>query len=474
MEVVNAVVPNVPAGIQSSASGSPVNPGSPALAKGAHLATAGQADAGAGIAASSVAIDSAVPGVLFGMVLAQLSVVKETALKQVDDNETDAKTADAQISPDQMSMLASLVPAIVTLQVAPQVITVSRETSAAEASGLSSPPTLTSPVDLNAISITSQPALSTDPGKDPKSGQLHNQGLALDRTLTGAPQMSAATMAPISVSVPPALTQDQGQGVQTFMPPVSSAPELDNPSSIAGAHDTGLNAASLSALINRETNPDPSKVSPPPSLLVDAMLINKATSREDLLKGVLDDKNGSVLELAPAGSDQIPTEFLAGRSTSQAPSPAVTAPQLTAPISAPVALATITPRETIQFELGASDLGRVTVQVSVQSQQVQATVGVEHRGLGEFLAAGQVALDQAMRQHGLRLDEFHVESIQNPEMLGADGRTGFLDHGQSRQYASGFMSEPQAHQGPESEAIMAKADNILASLGARYRINLFA
>jgi hypothetical protein len=204
------------------------------------------------------------------------------------------------------------------------------------------------------------------------------------------------------------------------------------------------------------------------------MLINKATSREDLFKGVLDDKNGSALELAPAGSDQIPTEFLAGRSTSQAPSPAVTASQPTAPISAPIALATITPRETIQFELGASDLGRVTVQVSVQSQQVQATVGVEHRGLGEFLAAGQVALDQAMRQHGLRLDEFHVESIPNPDMLGADGRTGFLDHGQSRQDASGFMSEPQAHQGPESEAIMAKADNILASLGARYRINLFA
>jgi hypothetical protein len=115
------------------------------------------------------------------------------------------------------------------------------------------------------------------------------------------------------------------------------------------------------------------------------------------------------------------------------------------------------------------------VQVSVQSQQVQATVGVEHRGLGEFLAAGHVALDQAMRQHGLRLDELHVESILNSDMLGPEGgRTGFLDHGQSREDAPGFMREPQAHQGPESEAMIGTAGNLLEAPGGRYRINLFA
>jgi hypothetical protein len=257
------------------------------------------------------------------------------------------------------------------------------------------------------------------------------------------------------------------------MTPPPSA-EGDNQSGTATGHEAGFNAASLSALATSDKSPDLTPAALPPSLLIDAIPTNKDKDRDDLLKGILENKNGSLLELTPAGSDKIPSEFIAGRGPSTAQSTDVTAPQATVAVSAPPAPATITPRETIRLELGPSDLGRLTLQVSVQSQQVQATVGVEHRGLGEFLATSQGALDQAMRQHGLRLDELHVESLVNPDMLGhGDGRAGFLDHGQSRQDAPGSMRE-QIHQGAESEAIMAKADNTLESLSDRYRINLFA
>jgi hypothetical protein len=109
----------------------------------------------------------------------------------------------------------------------------------------------------------------------------------------------------------------------------------------------------------------------------------------------------------------------------------------------------------------------------VQSQQVQATVGVEHRGLGEFLAASQGLLDDAMRQHGLRLEGLHIESLGNSDVLGAGAdRAGLLDHGQARQDTSGFERAPLARQVPQSEAAVMK-DNVLDA-GSRYRINLVA
>ena len=474
MEVVNAVVPNAPAGTQSSASATPVNPGSPTLAKGASLATAGPVVAGTGLAVQAVATDAAAAGVLFGMVLAQLAVVKETAVKEADAKNADVPQTQVQPSPDQISMLASLVPALVTLQVGPQAITVSGETSDAQPKDVSKPGTLTSPVVLNAISGTAQPVISTDLGKDLKAGQLDDPKLVLDRTIPGVSQMPVATPMPTpSVVMPPTLTQDQGQSFQTLMTPVPSA-EVDNQSGTATAHEAGFNAASLSAPATSHKSPDLAPAALPPSLLIDAIPANKDKDRDDLLKGILENKNGSLPELTPAGGDKIPTEFIANHTSSPAPLTEATAPQATVAMSAPPATATMIPRETIRLELGPSDLGRLTLQVSVQSHQVQATVGVEHRGLGEFLATSQGALDQAMRQHGLRLDELHVESLLNPAMLGpGDGRTGFLDHGQSRQDASGFMRE-QVNQSAESEAIMAKGDNVLESLSNRYRINLFA
>ena len=132
------------------------------------------------------------------------------------------------------------------------------------------------------------------------------------------------------------------------------------------------------------------------------------------------------------------------------------------------------PRETIHLQFGPSELGRLTLQVSLQSQQVQATVSVEHRGLGELLAASQGALDGALRQHGLRLEELHIGTMGNADVLGAGaGRTGLLDHGQPRQDSPRFDREPLTHSAPEREVSITRAD-ILEPLGSRHRINLFA
>jgi len=177
------------------------------------------------------------------------------------------------------------------------------------------------------------------------------------------------------------------------------------------------------------------------------------------------------MDLTPTGSEKIPAEFVAG----PAPSESTSTDPASLPKAAVVANdapAAITPRETIHLQLPPSDLGRLTLHVSVQSQQVQATVSVEHRGLGEFLTASQGALDGALRQHGLRLDELHIDTMGNPDVLGAGaGRTG-LDHGQPRQDSPGF-DRPLVPPGPESEISSTRAD-ILEPLGSRHRINLFA
>ena len=177
----------------------------------------------------------------------------------------------------------------------------------------------------------------------------------------------------------------------------------------------------------------------------------------------------------PSGSVKIPAEFLAG----PAPSPgASTESAVPVPKAAMVTdaspTAMISPRETIHLQFGPSEVGRLTLQVSVQSQQVQATLSLEHRGLSEYLTASQGALDGALRQHGLRLEELHIETMGNPDLLGAGaGRTGLLDHGHLRQDSPGFDREPLTRPGSESEVSITRAD-VLESLGSRHRINLFA
>jgi hypothetical protein len=228
----------------------------------------------------------------------------------------------------------------------------------------------------------------------------------------------------------------------------------------------------LTALAQGDKSPGQSSATISPPIVMDATLTTKKDEgRGDFVK-VGSDEIGQVFNLTPAETGRIPAEFLAvpdshspsTESVAIAPKPAVI-PDIATP--------TITPRETLHLQLGPSDLGRLTLAVSVQSQQVQATVGVEHRGLGEFLAASQGVLDEAMRQHGLRLDALHIEPLRHSDVLGAGAdRPGLLDHGHARQEASGHERGPSPFREPQTEAVIIP-DHILEP-GSRDRINLFA
>lgn len=67
-------------------------------------------------------------------------------------------------------------------------------------------------------------------------------------------------------------------------------------------------------------------------------------------------------------------------------------------------------RETMQLLFEPADLGRVRMQVSILAHEVRATVSVQHQGLGEYLANSQGNLDDQLRQHGLRVEEFQVNT----------------------------------------------------------------
>ena len=281
----------------------------------------------------------------------------------------------------------------------------------------------------------------------------------------------AATPAPTIAPV-----QDQGQIFQRMLNAAPAAGEVKNqngPAPAGTAGDDSVHAVPTAIAKNDKTSDQP-PVSQSPSIVIDAMLTSKKEeSRKDLSQAG-SGESARALELAPAGNGRLPAEFLAASEPSHsAPTDAAAIAPPKAVVMPDAAPSSITPRETIHLQLGPSDLGRLTLQVSVQTQQVQATVGVEHRGLGEFLAASQGVLDDAMRQHGLRLEGLHIESIGNSDVLGAAAdRAGLLDHGQARQDTSGFERAPLARQVPQSEAVVIK-DNVFDA-GSRYRINLFA
>ena len=71
MEVMNAVLPNVPAGTQSSPSAIAGTPNSPVLGKAASQETASAVGTGLEGVVPGLAINSAPAGLLFGMVLTQ-------------------------------------------------------------------------------------------------------------------------------------------------------------------------------------------------------------------------------------------------------------------------------------------------------------------------------------------------------------------------------------------------------------------
>jgi flagellar hook-length control protein FliK len=156
--------------------------------------------------------------------------------------------------------------------------------------------------------------------------------------------------------------------------------------------------------------------------------------------------------------------------------PVDAAPALSKIVSLPnVQLPVVAPREILHLQLEPPELGRLTLQVSVQAQQVQAAIGVEHRGLGEFLVASQGALDDALRQHGLRMEEFHVETIANADVAGLGaGRTGLLDQGAARQDASESHRQELRLNAPDISISDLDRTESTDHFVSRYRINIFA
>ena len=171
------------------------------------------------------------------------------------------------------------------------------------------------------------------------------------------------------------------------------------------------------------------------------------------------------------GSERLAVESLSAPAT--LPPASVSAQAMPKDISAihdPVPVAgSAFQRDMLQIQLAPTELGRITMQVSVHARQVQATVSVEHQGLGAYLVAGQGALDEAVGSHGLRVEEFRVDLLG----LGA-GRTG---QGQDPQE---FQSRQDVLPGrPESVAVpvvpaASPSEDEPAAATAPQRLNVFA
>jgi hypothetical protein len=123
-------------------------------------------------------------------------------------------------------------------------------------------------------------------------------------------------------------------------------------------------------------------------------------------------------------------------------------------------------RETMQLLFEPADLGRVRMQISILAHEVHATVSVQHQGLGEYLTNSQGALDDQLRQHGLRVEEFQVHT--DP------GRAG---HGQDPTQFQGRENAETARR-PEpvvSPALMRDAvEGEPEPMTSLLRINTFA
>jgi flagellar hook-length control protein FliK len=159
---------------------------------------------------------------------------------------------------------------------------------------------------------------------------------------------------------------------------------------------------------------------------------------------------------------------LLGKPTESTVAPDATpaAPKVT---PAPPETAPVVPshgRETMQILFEPGDMGQVRMQVSILAHEVHATVSVQHQGLGEYLANSQGALDDQLRQHGLRVEEFQVNT--DP------GRAG---QGQDpTQFQGRENTEPTRRSEPtESPTLLRDAvEGESESVTSLLRINTFA
>ena len=470
MGIIQAVPPTIPAA---------------GLAMSPNQGTVVLQAAGVAGVVPGVAINSAAAGVLFGMLMTQLAagmsqpaLGKETDAKAPKDSEApQGSESQTQTSPDATSVLASLVPLLVSLQIAPQPVNpVATESPKAVSTGPVSAvdPTLT-PLALAALAATAigpseHPALSMETGKQFEAVLLQNP---LPVTVAATAVQEATTQLPGMPVIP---TPEQGSGIHTILATIPTAGEGQKPSEAATTGDAGpVLGQVLSPPLSSDKKLDQLQALVPSSVLIDATLTTKKDEGRDNLLNLLSERNTRVTDSMPLGTEKIPAEFLAAPAASPIASAdsAVPVPKATM-VGDALPTAMTSPRETIHLQFGPSELGRLTLQVSLQSQQVQATVSVEHRGLGELLAASQGALDGALRQHGLRLEELHIGTMGNADVLGAGaGRTGLLDHGQPRQDSPRFDREPLTSPATEREVSITRAD-VLEPLGSRHRINLFA
>lgn len=151
---------------------------------------------------------------------------------------------------------------------------------------------------------------------------------------------------------------------------------------------------------------------------------------------------------------------------SVAPEAKFTVPKVT---PAPLETVPIVPshgRETMQLLFEPADLGRVRMQISILAHEVHATVSVQHQGLGEYLANSQGALDDQLRQHGLRVGEFQVHT--DP------GRAGY---GQNPTQFQGRENTETARSPEPAESPALLRDAVageLEPMTSLLRINTFA
>jgi flagellar hook-length control protein FliK len=342
----------------------------------------------------------------------------------------------------------------------------------------SAKPTTAVAVETSALALPLQAAL----GAAEQAPELLLAGMASSAGV-------AAPIAPHTLSLPlevqpvtPSLVlplsdvaANQDQRLEPNLPAQTSE-DLNTLIRSAEAGNTDLRGVALPAA-------DPSAVlSGPahPSLIAAAIsettLSAKKDEHQDLLLKLRQDE--SPVPIAPplsVGVEKIPAELVAAQAAPRSLHTEPVAPTAQPAVVTPDTIsAAISTRDTLRLHLDQPELGRVTMQVTLQAQQVTATVGVEHRGLGDLLTAGQGALTDAMKQHGLRIEQFNIETLGN-EMGAGAGRSGLLDHGAPRQDAPGFQREAEARM-PSIETSLntAAMTDRLAQPHSRSRINLFA
>jgi hypothetical protein len=426
---------------------------------------------------------------LFAMLLAQLTEGKTTgvgiAQAAVNKPDTEMTAAEPKLSnpkeadSEQPAAALSVIPVLAALN--PELLALPNAPIAKPVSLAAQPPDGNSQVIAPKVSIMNVPTASlpdqivSPPGQP---GEHHAPFLLPDEGVfvaNATPEQSVSSQPPIAIpdssvaaSRIPTTSPLFSSSIETPAHQVSTTPVPDHPSLLPTSQaDAQQNAITT----------------PAGPVVGSVVLSSTGAERHDVQKPELQREAArqdstaqqAVSDQITLGSEKIPVELVAASAPSSHPRD-VPAPVPFAKVTATVpetVPAMVPSRETLHVQLGPSELGRVTLQVSVQSQQVQATVGVEHHGLGQYLTASQGALDDALRHHGLRIEEFHVETLGGTDVSGLGaGRTG-LDQGSPEREASQFY-RPEEHT-PYAEVHLPETGRIpLDGMSSRYRINVFA